>query len=235
MTEAFRPFTLTHAAVLVAIAAAAWLWVAAVRKQPEVASPTMLDYRLAVANLVVWIMAHTWWNLPPRFDPAVTLPLQLCHLTSLVASAALLTRGRLWRALLYFWGIGLSTQALLTPTLTDPPTVIWFWAFWGLHGFVLAAAVHDLVANRFRPTWRDYGAACAASAVYLAVVFPLNLAIGANYGFVGQSKPQTPSVIDLLGPWPGRVVVIVALVAGLMALLMLPWHFVRQRRVAGNE
>jgi hypothetical integral membrane protein (TIGR02206 family) len=226
--EPFRPFTLTHAAALFAIAAAASLWAARSRPRAGISGPTILEYRLALANLAIWFAAHGWWNLPPRFDPATTLPLQLCHLASLAASAALLTRARLWRTLLYFWGIGLSTQALLTPNLAEPPTTVWFWAFWWLHGFVLAAAVYDVAVNGYRPGWRDYGVACAASALYLAVVLPLDLALGANYGFLGPQAPSAPSLLDLLGPWPGRVAWIAALAAGAMALLVLPWTLVRR-------
>lgn len=52
----------------------------------------------------------------------------------------------------------------------------------------------------------------------------------ANYSFVGDSTTGAPSIVDLLGPWPQRITVIVVLVAGVMAALMLPWHLARQRR-----
>jgi hypothetical integral membrane protein (TIGR02206 family) len=222
--DAFRPFSLTHAAALLGIAALIWLVVVVGRRQRDDAAPTRFENSLAVANLVFWFAAHGYWNTPPQFDPVKTLPLQLCHLVSLGASFVLLTRLRWLRALLYFWGIGLATQALITPGLTDPPTTIWFWAFWFQHGFIQLAAVYDLAVLRYRPAWRDYGFACLAALAYVAVVLPLDLALGANYGFVGDSKPDSPSIVDLLGPWPGRLVFIVVMVAAVMALLMLPWR-----------
>lgn len=227
--DAFRPFSLTHAAALVTIAAATWALVAYGRRHRSESAPGALEKQLAIVNLVLWTLAHGWWNLPPRFDPAITLPLQMSHLASVVASLVLLTRWRWTRTLLYFWGIGLTTQALLTPALADPPSSIWFWAFWLQHGFIMAVVVYDLVVYRYRPTWRDYGVACAASGAYLAVVLPLDVALGANYGFLGSSIPGTPSIVDLLGPWPERLAIIVALVAAVMALLMLPWEIVKRR------
>lgn len=222
--DAFRPFSFTHAAALLAIAAVIWLLVVIGRRQRDDTAPTPFEKFLAIANLVFWFAAHGYWNTPPQFDPAKTLPLHLCHLVSLGSSFVLLTRRRWLRALLYFWGIGLGTQALITPGLTDPPTTIWFWAFWFQHGFIQAAAVYDLAVLRYRPVWRDYGFACAAALVWVAVVLPVNLLLGANYGFVGDFKPETPSIVDLLGPWPGRLVFIAALVAAVMAALMLPWR-----------
>jgi len=231
--EAFRPFSLTHATVLLGIAAVTWLLVSIGRKSRHATAPTRLERTMAIVNLVFVGAAHAWWMQPPRFDPAVNLPLQVCHLASVIASLALLTRWRWTRVLLYFWGIGLSTQALITPTLTHSPATIWFWAFWFQHGFIIVAAVYDLAARDFRPDWKDYRNACVASVLYVAAVLPLDLLLGANYGFVGDTKPAEPTLIDLLGPWPGRVVVIVALVAAVMALLMLPWH--RAPRAAGTD
>ena len=228
--EAFQSFTPTHAFALLGIAGACWLLAAIGRRQADPAWPTTLEKSLAAANLLLWLTAHGWWLMRPQLDLKTTLPLQMCHLVSVVASLALLTRARAWRALLYFWGLGLCTQALLTPSLTDPPRTVWFWSFWLQHGFIMVAVVHDLAVYRYRPDWRDYRIACAAAVAYLAVVLPLDIALGANYGFVGESRPETPSIVDVLGPWPERLAVIVALVAAVMAVLMLPWQFSRWRR-----
>jgi hypothetical integral membrane protein (TIGR02206 family) len=221
--EAFRPFTLAHYCALLCIAALIVLAVAAGRGQRDARAPTRLERTLAYANLAVWIAAHGWWQLPARFDPAITLPLQMCHITSLVASAVLLTRNDTLRAVLYFWAFALCTQAMITPSLIDPPSSHVFWSFWFLHGFVMMIAIYDLTVYGFRPRWRDYRAACVAAAAYVAVVLPVNLALGANYGFVGKSKPLNPSIVDHLGPWPERLLIIVPLAALAMLLALLPW------------
>jgi len=104
-----------------------------------------------------------------------------------------------------------------------------FWSFWFLHGFVMMTSVYDIAVNGFRPAWRDYRVACIAAAAYVAVVLPVNLALGANYGFVGQSKPLNPSIVDLLGPWPERLLIIVPLAALAMAVAMLPWVVLQKR------
>lgn len=220
MTEPFRAFSLTHALVLAVVAALTLLWIIIGRRALQ-ATPSILESTLAWSNLAIWCSAHLWWMLPPALDIQTTLPLQLCHIASVFASIALLTRARWARTLVYFWGIGLSTQALLTPGIIDPPTSIWFWGFWLQHGFLLAAAVYDLAVHRYRPAWSDFRLACAATCGYLAVVLPLNLWLGANYGFVGNMRPGTPSIVDVLGPWPERLIVIVLLVAAVFALLKI--------------
>ena len=228
MAQGFRPFTLAHGCALLCIGVVIVLVVSCGRRRHQPHAPTVWECAFAYLNLAVWIIAHGWWQLPARFDPAITLPLQMCHITSLIASAVLLTRSDTLRAILYFWAFALCTQALSTPSLIEPPSSPIFWTFWFLHGFVMLTAVYELAVNRFRPTWRHYAIACAASAAYLAVVLPINIMLGANYGFVGKSKPLNPSVIDVLGAWPERLLVIVPLAALAMALVMLPWVVLRQ-------
>ncbi len=228
MAQEFRPYTLTHGLALLCIGVVIVLAVRCGRRQHHRHAPTVGECAYAYLNLAVWIIAHGWWQLPARFDPALTLPLQMCHIASLIASAVLLTRNDTLRAILYFWVFALCTQALITPSLIEPPTSPLFWTFWFLHGFVMLTAVYDLAVYRFRPTWRHYAIACAASAAYLAVVLPINFMLGANYGFVGKAKPLHPSVIDVLGAWPQRLLIIVPLAALAMALVMLPWVVLRR-------
>jgi hypothetical integral membrane protein (TIGR02206 family) len=212
--------------VLASLAALIWLLVSYARRVgPE--RRLRLERSLAALNALAWILVQGWWILPARFDLATSLPLHMCHVVSLLASVTLLAPRRWLRTLLYFWGIGLCSQALITPSLREPPSSVWFWAFWIEHGLLMAIAVYDLVVREYRPTWRDYAVACAAALVYLAVVLPFDIALQADYGFVGAPKPLNPSILDLLGPWPERLAIIVMLVAAAMAALMLPWVFAR--------
>ncbi|MGA0024997.1 MAG: TIGR02206 family membrane protein [Burkholderiales bacterium] len=210
--DSFRAFSITHALAVATLALLIVVWIAATRKAPASAGPSAVERALAWINLAIWFAAHLWWIIPPALDVRTTLPLQLCHVAAILASVVLLTRRRWARTLVYFWGIGLSTQAILTPSLTDPPDSIWFWGFWQQHGFRLA---------------------CLATCAYLLAILPLNLLLGANYGFVGDSTPETPSIVDVLGPWPQRLVIIIALV--FVAFLILKLLGGGWRRLPGHR
>ena len=218
-----------HGCTLMGVAALITLAVVYGRNQNRNRTPANFERALALANIAVWIVAHGYWQMPGRFDAVTTLPLQMCHITSLIASAVLLTGHHTLRAILYFWAFALCTQAIITPSLVEPPTSPVFWAFWFLHGFVMLSAIYDIAVHKFRPTWRDYGIACAASATYVAVVLPVDLLLGANYGFLGKSTALHPSIVDLLGPWPQRLLIIVPLAALAMLVAMMPWVIVRRQ------
>lgn len=225
----FAPFTGLHAATIAGIAFLIAALVLAARRGSRLARG--LAKGLGVGYVLAWIGMHGWRNLPPQFDPYLTLPLQMCHLAALGGGLYFATGWAWLRPLLYFWGLALTTQACITPTLTEGPGRPEFWFFWLTHGIIVAAAVYAIAVDGYRPTWRDYGFACVAGAVYVAVAVAVNVALGANYGFLGNMQPEIPTIIDFLGPWPERIAVIMLIVAAAMAVLMVPWTLARRASV----
>jgi hypothetical integral membrane protein (TIGR02206 family) len=160
--------------------------------------------------------------LPGNYDLQTTLPLQLCDFAWIAAVVALWTHRPTPVALTYYWGLALTTQALITPALNldfpDPK----FIAYWGMHFLIVWAAVFLTWGLGLHPTWRDYGRTVAITSAWAVTAFCFNVAVGTNYGFLNR-KPET-SLLDLLGPWPLYVVVEIALVAGVWALMTWPWE-----------
>ena len=220
---AFSTGSPLHAAMLIVIAAALALATLGRRRATDVVAARRIEQRIAIGYLVLWTATFVWLNRQPDFDPTTDWPLQLCHWAAVAAALGLMTQRRVFRTLAYFWGLALCTQALVTPNLTDGPATWPFWFFWSTHAMTVVVPLYDVLARGFRPAWRDYAIACAGAALYVAIVLPIDLASGWNYGFVGPSRPEVPTIVDLLGPWPRRLLHIAALAAGVMALLMLPW------------
>jgi hypothetical integral membrane protein (TIGR02206 family) len=219
----FRPFSALHVGVLLLFTVATVLLIWTGRRSGT-ARRTRIERTLGWAMLGVWIVNEGWWWWPSRFDPANTLPLQVCDITSLLVVLVLLAPRPWVSELLYFWGIAMSLQALITPDLNRRPDSVWFWFFWISHAGTVGIALYVVAVRGYRPTWRDYRFAVGAGLVYLAVVLAVNVLFDFNYGYVGNARPGQPSVIDFLGPWPGRVGLVAILVAMAMAVLMLPWH-----------
>lgn len=104
-----------------------------------------------------------------------------------------------------------------------------FWAFWIDHTVIAACAVYDVVVRGFRPNWRDLGIAVIASLVYVALILPVDLWLGADYGFVGNppSNIIVPPFVVALGPWPQRAIILVCLVPIGFVIVLLPWLIAR--------
>jgi len=222
--DAFVPYGCLHLAVVticVLLVASLVFAARALRVPQEVA----LRRGIGVFALLYWVTHAIWWS-GHGLAPATGLPLHICNLNGLVAPFALLTGKRWLRATLYFWTFALTVQAFIQPALVLGPASPVFWWFWAAHTIVLACAVYDLAVLGFRPDWRDLWHVYVVSALYLAAIVPVNILLGANYGFIGNPPPgvRIPPFVDALGPWPLRAFIVVALGAVGFALLALPWQ-----------
>ena len=177
---------------------------------------------MAAAVLAVTVPLQVLYFTPEYWDLDKTLPLQLCDLASGVAVYALWTRRRWAAALTYFWGLTLTSQAILTPDrAADFPYPI-FVLFWAMHLLVVWAAVYLVWALGLGPDWRRYRVAVAVTAAWAVTVYAFNVVVGTNYGYL-NAKPSAASALDLLGPWPWYVAAEVAILAVLWALMTWPW------------
>jgi hypothetical integral membrane protein (TIGR02206 family) len=232
--HSFHAFTATHAAVLAAVfVGTALACTVGVQRRDTVA----LRRGERVAGVVVLGLWAAWFGfglLPANYKSQEALPLHVCDITGLAAPLVLLTRVRLLRALLYFWGLGLSIHALITPTIEEGPLYVAFWLFWFIHVAIIGTAVYDVVVRRYRPTFRDMTVAIAACAIFLCVVIPVNLTLHANYGYVGNTTPDRPTAIDALGAWPLRVYKMFAGVIVLFFAMWFPWWLVGRRAMIGG-
>lgn len=226
----FHAFSPTHGAVLLAFSIVTTAACVAGRRWRRTPALRRAERAAGVLMLVLWCVATAYWLFPANFRIDEALPIHMCDLTGLIAPLVVLTRRRPLRALLYFWGIGLSIHGMLTPVLTDGPASLRFWLFWLSHSAIIGTAIYDLVAGRYRPNRHDWLLAIWACAAWLLIVLAVNLSLDVNYGYVGNTAPDRPTVIDQLGPWPHRVFLMIAAVLGLFTTMWLPWEFIKRGR-----
>lgn len=232
MLSTFTPFSSVHyvtaGTLVVCMAGAALLG----RRWRGTSRERVLRRTWAWSTIGWQAVAVAYWAWPTHFDLSESLPLHLCDVAAWIAPLALLTQRRWLRAVLYFWAIGLSTQAFFTPVLDEGIGHPKFWFFWIGHTQIIGSAIYDVVALGYRPKLKDFLLGVLANMAFFAVVMPLNLACHVNYGFIGDVEPDKPTLITRLGPWPLRIVWIAVLVHSIMLALWLVWplgHLVRQR------
>jgi len=213
-----QAYGLTHLVPLslltAGIVAVVWLG----RRQRAEAKPSRFSrgFALAIPLTTIPLQAHEWIT---DFDLFIDLPIHLCDLAWVAAAFALWTHHPYPTALTCFWGLTLTTQGVFTPDVMDFPDVSYF-TFWGQHLMIVTAAVYLVFGLKLLPRWRDYGWAVATTAAWAAVAYVLNLALDANYGYL-RYKPESGSMLDLLGPWPVYILNEILIVAGVWALLTL--------------
>jgi hypothetical integral membrane protein (TIGR02206 family) len=230
MPETFAPYGGLHAlavAICALVIAAPALLGRRLRKPAE----ARLRQTLAAVAVAYWLAYNIWWNW---HDIAwrTGLPLQLCSVNGLMAPLALLAGWRWARATVYFWTAALTLQAFIQPALTAGPASPVFWTFWSAHTLIAACAVYDVVVLGFRPGCADLGRALAVSVAYVAVAAPVNHWLGSDYGYIGNPAPAItiPPFVMMLGPWPQRAIILLALAAAGFVVVLLPWRIAARRR-----
>ena len=177
---------------------------------------------LAVAIVAGTVPLQLFYLAPGHVDLQHTLPIQLCDVASMVAAYALWTQRPWATTLTYYWGLTLTSQAVILPSLSHPFPDPRFFLFWGMHLSIVWAAIYLTWGVGHKPSWPTYRTSFAITATWAAAVFCFNRVANTNYGYL-NAKPHGPSILDLLGGWPSYLLPEVVAVAAVWALITLPW------------
>ena len=185
---------------------------------------------LIIASIVIvevawhaWNIAHGSWTI--RYH----LPLHLCSLSIIGSIYVLMTRHYRVYEIIFFIGIAGAGQTLLTPEA----------GIYGLphfravqtlaaHGLIVIALVYVTAIEGLRPTWGSIWKTMLFANVYMAFVTVINYLIGSNYMYTLR-KPDSASLLDLMGPWPWYLFVAEFIALAMFAMIYLPFAIADRR------
>lgn len=125
------------------------------------------------------------------------MPLQLCDWAMIVIIVALWTGNRRWLEIAYFWGIGGTLQAIITPNLQFGFPDLRFISFFVAHSGIIIGIIFLMLIYGFRPRPIGILRTFAWTEVYFVVAFTTDLLTGENYGFL-LHKPEAASLLNFL-------------------------------------
>jgi hypothetical integral membrane protein (TIGR02206 family) len=226
---AFTTFGTTHWIMLALFVAGVWPVIQIGRWHRGTERAVRFSRAFAIAIPCFTIPMQLLDLRPGQFDFDTSLPLQLCDFAWLAAIVALWTHHRVAVGLTYYWGLVLTTQALITPWLNAEFPSPKFLGFWVMHYLIVWSAIYLVWGLGLHPRWREYAVTVGTTAGWAVAVYLFDIATDTNYGFLVH-KPSTASILDYLGPWPVYVAAEIALVATVWALMTWPW-VARDRRL----
>lgn len=187
--------------------------------------------RFILAMLLIGceLSLNIWYIAQGVFRAKDTLPLELCSISLYLCIIMLLCRSYAAYQIAYFTGIGGALQALLTPVLAYPFPHFRFIVFFLSHALIILSALYMTWVEDMRPTWRSILITMGFLNVLLIIVSGVNALTGGNYMFVAR-KPETASLLDLLGPYPWYLLSLEAVALVLFVLLYLPFALSDLRR-----
>jgi hypothetical integral membrane protein (TIGR02206 family) len=224
MTAApFRLFGPDHLAALAAVGCAAVLAPLAIRRRPS--GRAARGIRVGLAALLLLLAAVTTAGVSRERPLQVWdfLPLHLCDAAVFLAAFALLTRGRGAVELLYFWALGATSLAMITPDLSVGAPDWHFLSFFAIHGSVVISAAVLVFGFGLTPRPGAVFRAFLLTNSYAAVVAVVDFGFDQNFLYL-RAKPEARTILDAFGPWPLYLLPCEILAAGAFRLLGAPFR-----------
>jgi hypothetical integral membrane protein (TIGR02206 family) len=195
---------------------------------------TRTAFRYALAALLIGqeISLNAWRLSTGTWSAARTLPLHLCGVAVILSAITLITKNYRLFEICYFWGLAGAIQPLLTPDSTYGFPHYRFFQVFVSHGAIVTASVYMTLVVGYRPTIKSLWKAILATNAYMLIIAPFNLLVGGNYLFICH-PPETPSLIDYLGPWPWYILALEGIGLIMFFLVYAPFgigDLVTQRR-----
>lgn len=156
-------------------------------------------------------------------------PMHLCSWAAVTAVITLIYPNQLTYELCYFWALGGTLQALMTPDLSYAFPDARFINFFTSHGGVIAAALYMTLCLGMRPVPMSIGRTLAWSAVYVAASMTTNFLLDTNFGYL-RAKPSNFSLLDYMAPWPYYIVQLVPLAITFCLVCYSPFFIIDHLR-----
>ena len=198
--HAFRPFGLAHLVVIFLTIALPFVLAAFVRKARWPRSERVIGRLLAATLAFNYLGYEIYLALTTGLSWEKALPFQLCDWAMIAVIVALLTGRERWLEVAYFWGIGGTAQAILTPDLKFAFPDIRFLSFFIAHSGIVVGIAFVMIMRGFRPHFRSVWRTFAWSELYFVLTIVVDLLTGVNYGYL-LHKPEAASLLSALSDY----------------------------------
>jgi hypothetical integral membrane protein (TIGR02206 family) len=221
MAAAFQHFSAAHLGAIV-MTFVGPLGLCAVSRLSGGSISRTIDWLLATvlvsSEILNFILLHRDGEL--TIERAV--PMHLCNWAAIATLITLVYPNQWSYELSYFWAMGGTLQALLTPDLSHEFPDPRFLSFFMLHGGVIASALYLTFCLGMRPVPMSILRVLAWSMLYLATAMAANNVFKTNFGYL-RSKPLHASILDYMAPRPFYIPELVLLAIVLCLLFYTPF------------
>src|SRR5438552_2458223 len=202
MEPEFQPYGLPHLTVIFLTIVLPFVLAAIVWRTKSLRAEKVIVGVLSavlVLNYVVYLIfirsrgITTWQQM---------LPMQLCDWGMVVVIVAMCTGNQRWFEVAYFWGIGGTLQAVLTPNLRFGFPDWRFISFFTSHSAIIVGVVFLMLTSGYRPYPMSIVRVWLWSEFYFVATLVIDKLTDVNYGFM-LHKPEAFSILSFLSDsWP---------------------------------
>ncbi|MEH7177081.1 YwaF family protein [Neobacillus vireti] len=221
----FEMFSFSHF-VIIAILVIVSIVIYKFREKLKIYKWRRAEIGLALSLILLESCYHIWMYVNGDWDVSHAIPLELCSISLILTVLLLLTRKKIIYEILLFTALLGASQALITPLLNfDFPHFRYFHFFY-THLMMIWVVLYFTWVHAYRPTIWSVLKLFIFLNVLMPIIMLINKAFDGNYMFLSY-KPKSPSLLDLLGPYPWYILSMEFL---LITLSLIVWLIFRNKR-----
>lgn len=226
-TDSFQLFGLMHLTTIGIILLIAFILVVIARSAKCQNWIKPISWILAVVLLTNEIIFVTIVIRAGIWSYKWGLPLNICDLAIFAVAYSLIRHNQFVWEVAYFWGLGGTMQAILTPDIYATFPDYMFFKFFITHGCIVIGVIFLAAGRRRLINLKSVKRIWITTNIYGIFILIFNGIFDTNYLYL-CAKPSRSSVIDFLGPWPYYIFGLEIILIISLFLYYLPYHVVRQ-------
>jgi len=193
----FQPYGLPHLTVIFITIVLPFALAALVRRTKSQRIERVIVAALSTVLILNYLTYLIFIRSQGIVDWRRMLPMQMCDWGMLVVIVAMWTGSQRWFEVAYFWGIGGTLQAVLTPNLRYGFPDWRFISFFTSHSGIIVGVVFLMLTCSYRPYPMSIMRVWLWSEFYFVVTLIVDELTGFNYGFL-LHKPEAFSILSFL-------------------------------------
>ena len=197
MEPEFQPYGLPHFTVIALTIVLPFVLAAIVRRTKSQRLENVIVGVLSTVLISNYVVYLVFIRSHGVVDWRQMLPMQMCDWGMVVVIVAMLSGNQRWFEVAYFWGIGGTLQAVLTPNLPFGFPDWRFISFFISHCGIIVGVVFLMLTRRYRPYPMSIVRVWLWSEFYFVVTLVVDKQTDFNYGFL-LHKPEAFSVLSFL-------------------------------------
>ncbi|QCJ42127.1 TIGR02206 family membrane protein [Bacillus sp. S3] len=226
----FEMFSISHFAIIsICIAVAVLLFFYREKLKDE--KWRVAEIGVAISLIIMETTYHSWMILNGSWHVSHAIPLELCSISLILTVILLLTRKKIIYEILLFTALLGASQALITPLLNYDFPHFRFFHFFYTHLLIIWVPLYFTWAKGYRPTIWSVLKLFVFLNVLMPIIMMINKLVGGNYMFLSH-KPDSASLLDVLGPYPWYIVSLEGL---LLSLSLIVWVIFREKASVKTE
>ncbi len=197
MTNDFQAYSVEHLIAIALTFVLPFLLAALVRRTGSRKAERTVVLGLLLALALNYVAYMIFIRVQTDQSWREKLPMQMCDWAIVVIIVALLTANRFWFEVAYFWGVGGTLQAILTPDLHYGFPDFRFFSFFISHSGIVIGVLFLMLTRRLRPYPISVVRVFAWTEFYFVCALMVDLLTGVNYGYI-LHKPAAFSLLSYL-------------------------------------